>query len=452
MKHIARSAVPRSFSSAPVPRLAASVLGLVGALLAPGTVAAQGEPAAPSTPSAPAEAPAAGGQITILPMPSGPSTSPTTSAAPDVNAHLPSSARVSTDTSRASDGFDFGPTGTGGGSIRGSEKGAYIVSGQYVPDTHTAKRGDTLWEIASSYYGNPYQWPRIWAQNKQIQNPHWIYPGDTIRLRTDPGVRQTYFGLNRPQRVSTPDTVFLRNVGFVQDGKDPVWGEVVGSPDDQMLLTAHDPVYIQLDDDHAAAVGDKLTVIESIDVDNLADAEFVYIRGVVEVNRYNPKTHMVRGEIIEAFDPIERGAMVVPVDRVIDVVKPTSNRVGLSARIIGSLYPHAFYGQHQVVFVDKGTKDGIDVGNRFLAVAKGDEWRHNLKNAGGMADLRAMTEDDRDVRVEQTPDHGDEDRYPTETIGELLVVRVREETATCLVTAAIRELSRGQAVVAREGY
>ena len=29
---------------------------------------------------------------------------------------------------------------------------------------------------------DPWYWPEIWQVNPQIQNPHLIYPGDTLRL------------------------------------------------------------------------------------------------------------------------------------------------------------------------------------------------------------------------------------------------------------------------------
>ncbi|MGI9044653.1 MAG: LysM peptidoglycan-binding domain-containing protein [Gemmatimonadaceae bacterium] len=49
--------------------------------------------------------------------------------------------------------------------------------------THVVKRGDTLWDIAKAYLKDPFRWPDVFRRNTDIvENPHWIYPGETIRI------------------------------------------------------------------------------------------------------------------------------------------------------------------------------------------------------------------------------------------------------------------------------
>ena len=50
------------------------------------------------------------------------------------------------------------------------------------PETYIVQEGDTLWDISSVFLRDPWFWPEIWYKNPQVENPHLIYPGDTLAI------------------------------------------------------------------------------------------------------------------------------------------------------------------------------------------------------------------------------------------------------------------------------
>jgi len=51
------------------------------------------------------------------------------------------------------------------------------------PRRYVVQPGDTLWEIAGKYLGNPWEWKILWHANPKIHNPSRLYPGAIIELR-----------------------------------------------------------------------------------------------------------------------------------------------------------------------------------------------------------------------------------------------------------------------------
>ncbi|HMS06395.1 MAG TPA: LysM domain-containing protein [Burkholderiaceae bacterium] len=74
-----------------------------------------------------------------------------------------------------------------------------------APDVYTVKTGDTLWSISGLYLRSPWRWPELWGMNLQdVRNPHLIYPGQRLTLD-----RQGGFARLRGGAAEEPPTVIV---------------------------------------------------------------------------------------------------------------------------------------------------------------------------------------------------------------------------------------------------
>jgi hypothetical protein len=131
------------------------------------------------------------------------------------------------------------------------------------------------------------------------------------------------------------------------------------------------------------------------------------------------------------------------------VVPPVTAQANVQARILTSLYPHVFMAQNQVVFLDRGTKDGLVPGNRLYVTRRGDTWRDSLTSKS--ARQRVRIDSDGNAEVETTPLPGESKNFPVETIAELRVLRAENYSSIALVVHSVQELVPGDVAVSRVG-
>ncbi|HOX22286.1 MAG TPA: LysM peptidoglycan-binding domain-containing protein [Elusimicrobiales bacterium] len=63
---------------------------------------------------------------------------------------------------------------------------------------HLVTDGDTLWDLAGKYCGQPFQWEKLYEANKSvIKDPHWIYPKMKLDIPS--------CGLQTPAPLAVPE-------------------------------------------------------------------------------------------------------------------------------------------------------------------------------------------------------------------------------------------------------
>ena len=319
-----------------------------------------------------------------------------------------------------------------------------VVHQGATPELHVVRRGDTLWDICTYYFNDPWQWPKVWSYNAQITNPHWIYPGDLVRLLprglvgTAAPLPDDVEGGGEGDGAQTfapaPARRFeveLRQSAFVdqEDLDDSI--VIDGAIEEKELLATGDAVYLRYPEGQPPKVGQRYSIYEaSAPVEHPRTGKtvgsYVRILGELEVTSVK-KDKRARAVITGATREIERGALVGPLVKQLRTVPPARNEVDAAGTIIAMLTSDQIIGTGEVVFIDLGEGSGVKVGNRLYVVRRGDALEEQMAPSGNVG------QDDR--------------RFPARALGEVVVVDVGKNVSIGLVTLAVQEMGVGDLVM-----
>ena len=315
-----------------------------------------------------------------------------------------------------------------------------------TPELHVVRRGDTLWDICWYYFNDPWQWPKVWSFNGQITNPHWIYPGDLVRLlpkgfllvtpSTDPGLE--------PDAVPTPPAppvvvpagpieARIKQVAFVdQDDLDSAM-VITGAVEDKELLAEGDEVFVSYSQKEIPAIGSRFSVYteeQAVTHPKTGGKLGAYVRilGDVEIVSVK-KDKEARARIVASTGEIERGARVGPLQRRYQAIAPVPATVDVQGMIVARLVRTELIGSGEIVFVDLGESSGVVPGNQLSVVRRGD----------------AMPSADPDSLIGQ-----DDRRFPARELGTIVLIEVGKKLSVGLVDRSYEEMSVGDLVMARK--
>ena len=233
-----------------------------------------------------------------------------------------------------------------------------------VPDTHTVQKGDTLWDLSARYYRNAWGWPKMWSYNPQITNPHWIYPGDVIRVAPPGGGPAPAAAPKEASSLPTsrivgrrqePDGRFLRQTGFVEPGELAQAGKIVGSKEEKLMLGTLDESYVMFKKERPFQVGERYTIYKPTQavkhpITGKYLGHMVEIFGEGEV-RAVTDGKIARVAIVDSLNPIERGFLVGPLKRQFKVVQPVADKTDMQGIVVATLIPHELLGADNIVFI-----------------------------------------------------------------------------------------------------
>ena len=308
-------------------------------------------------------------------------------------------------------------------------------------ELHVVKKNDTLWSVAGSYLGSPWHWPKLWALNPSITNPHWIFPGDVLRLRAgDPAVAtptpdqpKRESKLTSTPRAQTVTGFFLRQTGFIEPNELETSGKIIASKEEKLMLATDDEAYVEYKKGSTPKVGERLSIYRpdrvmrhptsgkklGYVVQIYSDAEVISVTS----------GKIARIKLRDSMDPSERGYRVGPLRRQFKIVESKRDGSPIEGVIIDTLQLAAgLVGTDMLIFLDRGRKNGLDVGNRLLITRRGDGYVPILSK--GPIDNKT---------------------FPRETIGEILIVDVRDALSTGIVTKSVKEARVGDRVETRTG-
>lgn len=276
-----------------------------------------------------------------------------------------------------------------------------------APNVYVVKKGDTLWDISKRFLKNPVRWPEIWASNKHVKNPHWIFPGDRL-LMCDyqgrpiigkdegdgcDGIISRYLGSTslQPQiRVeslnNTIPVIPLEHIKqwlerYTMMAPDSVQGTpyILGTADQRVLAGKGQKVYVR---GNGLVVGQRYAVYREAEPYVFTDANGKKYTAALELQQVasgiavRSEGEVTTLELTDSYNAeVRRGDRVLAeYDPMLPTLFYPTNAEsivpgGQIVRVLGSIGTAA---RHSVVTLDRGTAHGVQTGHVFSVNQKGE--------------------------------------------------------------------------------
>ena len=281
---------------------------------------------------------------------------------------------------------------------------------------HVVKKGDTLWDLANAYLKDPFRWPEVFQRNTDIvENPHWIYPGETIRIPASEVKPEVLAKIKTKPAPPSDRTVFSASeMGLVTDrinssgeviGRESTSGvprgEIesapfafkLGGPANKGSLVAaydrpgikaaagdrrfqlQDRIFVELPSGVARNPGDLL--ISYVLGPQISEvAQVVIPTGIIRVESNQPGQPSI-ARVVRQFGEITLEQSIIPLESIpASVGRPVSVPPGPAERVVYVAGEPVLPSLQNYVLLSANSANGVRVGDQFTLIDDSVDPKH----------------------------------------------------------------------------
>lgn len=276
-------------------------------------------------------------------------------------------------------------------------------------DVYVVVPGDTLWEICEVFFADPETWPGLWSiNNQEITNPHYIYPGQVLRLQAgtdlrppslivgdqapalaDDGYDDTFepkislfststdCELHVPFSGAAAGDVTLSAPTFISRTPIEPLGQVEQAVPGKVMLARSDVIYMRfrntsdVDCGRVYSLYHRVGEVRHPEVRSARLGQIYEVSAEVVISDVGEK--WVTGRVVQAYSEFTRGELITDHVPVAGRVRTSQMTDVVDGFVIDkSNDENLLVQRNQVVFIDRGRNDGVKSGTVFWVVRRGD--------------------------------------------------------------------------------
>jgi hypothetical protein len=267
------------------------------------------------------------------------------------------------------------------------------------PERYQVQAGDTLWGIAGRYLEAPWRWREIWQANLGVANPNLIYPGDVLVVsyhggepvvrvengmrvvKLQPRVRSEQLDAAIPTIPVSAVGPFLSRPVVADEAQIDAAPYLVGFPNDRAVAGLGDMIFVR---SIFAQRGSRWEILRpgeefrDYQSGERLGFEAAYVGSAELVQSGDPATLRITRSAIEATP----GDRLRPSqeEQAIRAFLPRPVSEAVRGHIIAVLNGVSQIGQYDVVVIDRGSDNGIAIGDVFGVYAGGELQRDRVKS------------------------------------------------------------------------